>query len=436
MKRFTETSIESKIGKFGHIQSINGELLDGLDIDKATQFFRDSQHTYVQLVVRFIHPVRPAETTPTHNGPRPTTLNVGKAEETSSAPVATEPMPLPLFIFGDNNTVCRNLASFLSAPEQELSSTFATNLATPSSVSSTTCLVSMNSPRGSEDGDRLPTLGAKEGVTQWPFGSDECMDRQEASHSYFEGQGEGALDAGDGTAPRQQPTSVSGFRFVVQTLKDASSKRSFAHLFMRPVGLYLVALDLEDVAFNPLIQYENMLYWLSLIHMYVRPSTLERVFIVGMCKRSELEEGAEHKIGPCLELFNRALEKSSYLSQIYHFTDSSSREKKTFVFEFDQDKPQSSTKQLCGHISDCLRILTQRAPNFEAEFSKVMFHPSPHFHPVCTKLMSTAKPRSFVPDLSTIINSYPHPDRAHLVHTLAAYAPIWIDDDCKGKGRH
>lgn len=430
VKRFSEKSIESQIGKFGHIQSINGELLDGLSIDMATHTFKTAQQTFVQLIVRFIHPVKPDDNSSTPTVRRPNSLNLAKVETTP--PIVTNAPPFPLFIFGDNHTVCKNLAYFLSMSEEELASSPSLwNLTTPSSVSSTTCLMSQqNSPRGSsEDGDRLPTLsGDQGGVVSWhSFGSDECMDRLEASHSYFEKQdGEmlGARAASNGdTLKQQQPLlSASDFRFVVQTLKDASGTRPFAHLFMKSVGVYLVALDLEDVAFAPLIQYENVLYWLNLIHMYARPSTLERVFIVGMCKRSELDEDTEQQICKCVNLFRKALEKSALFTQFCQF------------LEFDQDNPQQSTKDLCSHVSRCLGILIERASHFEPEFFKVMFQPSPHYQSVCTKLMSSYKRRPIVLDLnSSIDSSCPQPQRTHLVRTLAAYAPVWIDDDSKGK---
>lgn len=414
VKKFSEKSNEGLIGKFGHIQCINGELLDGLSIDEATSIFKGAQQTSVQLIVRFIHPLKLEGNTPSPTcAHRPDSLYL-EIEETTPhhAP------PIPLFIFGDNPTVCSSLADFLSMSKEGLaSSPSLKNLTTPSSVSSTSYLLSQqNSPRGSsEDVDQV--LGDQ--VSWHSFSSDEYIDRQEASHNYFDKLDHEQCDAG---TPRQQPvsTSVSDFRFVVQTLKDASGTRPFAHLFMKSVGLYLVALDLEDVAFDPLIQYENMLFWLNLIHMYLRTSTLERVFIVGMCKRSELEEHVKSKIVQCVELFKIALVKSGSLSQIFQF------------FEFDQDNPQQSTKELCIHVSHCLGILIERAPVFEAEFSKVMFQPSPHYHSVCTKLMSSSKQRPFVLDLNSFINSScSQSQHMHLIRTLAAYAPIWIDDDNK-----
>ena len=435
VKRFTDKSIESSIGKFGHIQSINGELLDGLSIDMATQRFKSSQLSFVQLIVRFVHPLKHSPVQ------RPGTLPIEKSD-TVSVTSTSDPRPFPLFIFGDNHTACRHLTHLLSVPEKELS---ALSLATPSSVSSTTGLLSLNSPRSSEDGDKTLTSGdggdkglASNAEGLWhPSVSDNCMDRQEVSPPGCLGEQDGdMLDAGtmEGTTtPRQQPASrsISSCQFIVQTLKDASSKRSFAHLFMKSVGLYLVVVDLEDAAYDPLIQYENMLYWLNLIHTYVRPSNLERILIVGLYKHSELEENVQ-KVSHCLDLFNVALEKTtSYLGQIYHFTN---QQKKMFIFEFDQDNSRHCTKELWGHIFRCQEILIKRASIFEAEFCTVMCQPSPHFHSACTKLMSVAKQRPFVPDVNAYIDpACPHAQRSHLVHTLAAYAPVWIDDESNGK---
>lgn len=434
VKRFAEKTMEGSIGKFGHIQSINGELLDGLNIEAATQTFKNTQRTFVQLIVRFIHPVKQGESTPSPTDTRPNTL--GKMEA-STLPTVAASVPLPLFIFGDNQTLCKNLAYFLSGSEEELSTMIPA--ATPSSVCSTSCLLSLNSPRGSEEGDRILTLGSSGGEGTRSSGhileSDECVERCEVSSSYFEKQNGEMVDnraTTDSVTTRHQCMSSlcvpSDFRFVVQSLKDTTSQRPFVQLFMKSVGLYLVALDLEDVAFDPLIQYENMLYWLNLIHFYVRPSNLERVLIVGMHKPSELDQETKDKIQRCLGLFNKALENNSLvLNELYHYTGSSSQE--TFIYEFDQDQPHASTRVLCSHISRCLGILMERANHFEVEFFKVMFQPSLYFDVAYGKLATNPKQKLFLLDLNSFVDSScSHLERVHLARTLSAFAPVWIDD--------
>lgn len=59
--------LQGRVGKYTHIQSINGHLLDGLYINDVTAIFKaEAKKNHLQLVVRYIHPkVRTPKANPT-----------------------------------------------------------------------------------------------------------------------------------------------------------------------------------------------------------------------------------------------------------------------------------------------------------------------------------------------------------------------------------
>ena len=141
--------IQEKLGKYTHIQSLNGVFLDGMNISEVTNVFQTSKATEAQLIVRYIHPLKEGDHPP--NTPFPVTPAPLKPQAPRCS-LTTEVLPIPVFILGDVATLCSELFRLLSldaeSPHSDVSqgsSSVSSPRHPPSSVSSQPQFTSLTS---------------------------------------------------------------------------------------------------------------------------------------------------------------------------------------------------------------------------------------------------------------------------------------------------
>ena len=75
-----------RVGRYTHIQSINGILLDGLSIEKVTDVFRKLPEFHVQLMVRYVHMAVPQDSKPREEEGDETAIRAGGIEHPLQLP--------------------------------------------------------------------------------------------------------------------------------------------------------------------------------------------------------------------------------------------------------------------------------------------------------------------------------------------------------------
>ena len=123
-----------RVGRYTHIQSINGILLDGLTIEKVTDVFRKLPEHHVQLMVRYVHMAVAQDNKPQEEEPREESQYLEhpqlpcrqsltsiapeqmrqKSHTPASKPNTSLSIPLPVFLLGDNHQLCKELFKVLS----------------------------------------------------------------------------------------------------------------------------------------------------------------------------------------------------------------------------------------------------------------------------------------------------------------------------------
>ena len=494
----------SRVARYTHIQSINGILLDGLDIEKVTDVFKKLPDHHIQMMLRYVHndkeriktnsshdtglsprsdhppPLRELPTrlstlsVTSHPDPRPTSL---KGTYTSGESLL---LPLPLFILGDNYRLCKQLYKLLSeegpdTPEGTVYSlhkttrsngnipttnrpgnAFQRSVSVPhnSSYSITEETKDLLSSISSEDinevGDSVSPLHNREKDHTQPVrrrtssfkgisSSDKCMSRAEVPLSKFEKlpdlqhSSEFEIPSvtsplSPGSLPRQDSSeAVPQHRFILH-LPNPDLDRLMTHLYFKSSGVYLVVIGLEDLIANPLCQYENLFYWVNLIHTYVSPE-VKRTFVVGMYNRSTVMQ-------------THVLESVRILNNIlcgYRQTMRIPFVEQGYVFLFDLENSAAECEYLCSCIANCTKLFYKSSFYYARDFHNSVFQPFPQFQKLASDIAlnnDRALLESKYAMGERFQSFFDHHHHVHLppgyYETLAAYSTACISKHCDG----
>lgn len=434
IKSFNEDclpELQNKLGKYTHIQFVNGVFLDGLSIDRVTEIFRTVPHHRIQLLVRYIHPRQRRLLQALPN--RSSTYSATKAVQVRRGSDTVEAVPMPLYILGDNYSLQKELFSRLKNEESPSSSIilpspgarsdssttplmFASPTAVPMrSLSSATAggertlFTQKSEPGPSSSSDNLSSLDiVKRGVTQMKKKSpntslppeftetDEFIERAAVPQNRFKVDSNFLPDFDrtdeETLSPSLHPPTVKRYgsthpdigspQYVLHMLRQ-SVDRNLAHLFLKPNGIYLIAIGLEDIVADPLIQYENLFFWLRLIHSHVKPADIRRIIVVGMYTKSELQV-EESKIIQCVQHLNTAIRET--MRQNYNLPVKEGG----YVFICNLDAP-NDLLYLCGCIRMCVEVFIDQAWYFQREFFNSVFMPFESYKTVCSDVIRQSK---------------------------------------------
>ena len=432
--------LQDKLGKYTHVQSVSGIFLDGLTIERVTEVFRSLKESRIQLLVRYIHPKRQREF-PTRVYTRPT-----KTPKRVSIDFTSELLPIPLFVLGDSFTLRKELFKLLKMDDVAIGLEAGALAGTPHSVTSpgvpthphllnggvTSHPTEKDNITPIENVERV--LAAKRGAgppLKELAESDDCIERAEISMSKFEIDPTSLPDFDIKDEPRTPMRPPPEFKrqvstrpliadkqYVLHMLKQNVDRR-FAHLFFKSSGLYLIAVGLDDFVADPLIQYDNLFYWLRLIHTHVQPEEIKRVIVIGMYKKKEVQE-QEDLILQCVQHLNVAIR--DHMKQNYVIP----MKEKGFVFMFDLNNPVTESQYLCACIKSLTEVFVDQAWYFKQPFFETVFTPFEGLRKVCISLAATAKHRVVLSakDVKKLYAPKDVPDK--YFQTLAAYSSACI----------
>ena len=417
IKNFNESCSEQmrRAGKYSHIQSINGILLDRLSVSNATRVIQEqkSESLKLQFLIRYIH--TPAMQL-TH---REKLYESTASYKQSASQESAEHLPMPLFVFGDNYKLCRDMYNLLSqtkSPQQ--------SAASPSA--------GVSSPLGNPPS--LPPARKRKhpnlNVPKELLESDSNMERTYAPMNMFN-------DAEASYAKRhpKPPTMhrmnsmykpVAPRQFVLNMLRK-DIDRYFAHLFFRSAGIYLVVFGLEDMMESPLIQYDNLFFWLNQIQKYVVPPLIPRVILVGTFKKTELEDGMEAKMAECTRHLSSAVQQMGHIFPNF-------KNNNEFIITFDLDNVEAELQFLCLTIAKCVEIMIERSFHFNRDYHTAIFQPFKDFQKMCVLVKEKARQHSFcsLEGIKHLYRTALSTDDVQQLDTLKAYAAPFLGNAGEG----
>ena len=438
--------LRERVGRYTHIQSVDGVFLDGLPIEKVTSVFQNLRQPLSQLVVRYIHPIK-SDTVLLNAFPNRSSTHIPRRR--SSRTNGDSHLLTPLFILGNDSRLQRALFDLLSSEDpvcspavehSALSPNFPGSLHPAMSPMSTT---SEGNPLLPQRED-VPTpldevtrvvsmVKMRKGLYRELSESDKCIERAEVPVNKFDVDSSSLPDLKTSDAkaqPQPQPhppkynrqssvrPQTERHQFILHMLKK-DVVRQFTHIFLKSSGIYLVVLGLDDVLGDPLIQYENLFYWLRLIQTHVRPDELKRVIVVGMYRKSEVQERSDY-ILQCVQHLNAAIRDK--MKQ--HF--SLPMEERGCVFMFNLDNAQTDLQYLCACIKDLMNINVDQAWWYFRDYFNAVFTPFEGYQRICTEVAKLGKKKvaESAKNIKKIIGS-PVPER--FFESLDAYATGCID---------
>ena len=228
----------------------------------------------------------------------------------------------------------------------------------------------------------------------------------------------GAGGGGGGNQPPMNPpyTRQHTYPFVdkryVLNMFSREVDRKFVHLFLRESGIYLVAISLKDMIEDPIIQFENLSFWLRLIQTFVRPVGIKRVMIVGMCD-GPMNGPRERE---CLSNLEGAIREADF-PQVYNKDG-------IHVVMFDRRQPEASMQHLCKSVSKCMDALMTRAWFVDSKFFEKVFQP---FTGLTEVLSSMSQSRETLMSPESLLSIYQIAD-IHYFDTLAAHSSALVSD--------
>ena len=431
IKSFNEDclhDLQRQLGKYTHIQFVNSVFLDGLSIDRVTEIFRTVPQQRMQFLVRHIHPRQPRRLLQALPN-RLSTYSATKAVQVRKGSDAMEVVPMPLYILGDNYSLQRELFYRLKNEESPSSSVVLPSPGARSDSSATPLLFASPSPtvpqrslslaapmqepgffrQQSEPSDNLGPLNAvTRGVSQMrrkvpsstlPLEfteSDEFIERAAVPQNRFRVDSNFLPDFEKTDEETLSPTShpppmkrygsthpdIGSPQYVLHMLRQ-SVDRNLAHLFLKPNGIYLIAIGLEDIVGDPLIQYENLFFWLRLIHSHVKPADIRRIIVVGMYSKLELQV-EESEIVQCVQHLNTAIREQ--MRQNYNLPVKEGG----YVFICNLDAPYDLL-YLCGCIRMCVEVFIDQAWYFQREFFNSVFMPFESYKNICSDVIRQSR---------------------------------------------
>ena len=222
---------------------------------------------------------------------------------------------------------------------------------------------------------------------------------------------------------RQTSTApLTGKKRYILQLPQKNLNRDFTHIFFRRSGIFLITVSLADSMGDPLIQFENLCYWLRQVQTYVGPETIKRIIIVGVHDTVPGDIARLNKINSFIAKLNLAIRENEF-KQIMEI----SRERMTLSFNL--SAPEESIRDLCRCINKCMDVMIERAWHYEKEFCTSTFQP---FTQLGTVLSKVASINSIVASSQDLEGCYNYTD-PNYKKTLANYSQACIspDGECK-----
>lgn len=359
--------LKTQIGKYTHIQSYNGVLLDGLDISTVSSIIQASHLNKIQLVVRYIHPITNLTNTDGLTTGITTLTTPSTPAERMDQPKET--LPIQLTILGNVLTQRKELFRHLSTPFDSGSSVqFTMNRSsidsTPTKGSETYLRVPSQTAKSETSGSGCDSYESSDfsndyAALSW---SDKYVHRAFVPPELFSNSSS-TTTTSNLTSPVTPARASNSDKQYIITMFTHEMDRRFVHLFLRQSGIYIVTVSLSAMIDDPQIQFENLLYWIRLVQGYVEPYGIKRIIIVGM-KDTPLNTDKELT---CLDNLRGAILEAEY-HNVYKNHGSP-------IVLFDPDKVRSSLNVLCQAISRCMELMMSRAWYMDRPFFKNVFQP-------------------------------------------------------------
>lgn len=212
--------------------------------------------------------------------------------------------------------------------------------------------------------------------------------------------------------------------------KDIDKK--MADLFLRSAGLFFVALWLRDLVSDPLIQYENISYWLRVIQTHLSSFDEEkRVVIVGMVDANDKQNFPN--IRKYVDQLNLVLHERELHKNLFNSNcgkkSPTERSQHEYVTLFDVSQSDESSQELISQIDECMDLFIMKMFHYNEKFYTSVFK-------AFTGLNATLQELSFLPgitaslkDLQAICSQKPD----YVFETLASYSTSIVRVSTKGK---
>ena len=196
--------------------------------------------------------------------------------------------------------------------------------------------------------------------------------------------------------------------------------QSFTHIFFRRSGIYLITVGLMEMMGDPLIQFENLCYWLRQVQTYVGPENVKRIIIVGVHDATPGDSARLTKIEKFTSRLERAIREADF-KQIMEI----SREK--LIITYNLQTPEASTKLLCQCINNCMNVMIERVWCYEQSsgFFEQTFQPFTQLSSVAGKVSGM---KSIVANSADIEDCYNYSDKNYK-KTLAIYCLACINPE-------
>ena len=227
---------------------------------------------------------------------------------------------------------------------------------------------------------------------------------------------------------RQHSTAPpTGKKHYILQLPQKNLNRHFTHITFRRSGIFLLTVGLVEMMGDPLIQFENLCYWLRQVQTYVGPENVKRIIIVGVHDTLPGDLARLSKIDLFIWKLNQAIRENEF-KQIMEI----SRERMTLPFNL--SAPEESIKDLCRCINKCMDVMIERAWCYEKKFFESTFQPFTQLGNVLTKVASI---NSIVANSQDLEGCYNYEDKNYK-KTLANYSQSCInpDGECKSLCMH
>ena len=422
--------LRDRIGKYTHIQSFNGILLDGLDISDVTSIIQSYSHmSYIQLVVRYVHPLTTETNTVgiTGNMAIPPTPVTPQPQDIKPAADRINPLnetlPIPLMILGDMRQLCKELFKCLSVSDGD--SLVGSGVGARETTTTTEPLPA----RSSSASLHVPTRNTRSETSNSSydsdalFQSDKYITRSSISRTLFNNSNLSSpitpIRVPQNPPYVRQPTYPSiEKRYILNMLRPEMDDRKLNHLFLRPSGIYLIVVSMEEIYCDPVIQFENLSFYIRMVQTYVPPRGTKRIMIVGISDgpiRNEQESDS-------LSHLEGAIHESNF-HHVHNKRDGTS------VILFDRQNVKASLENLCQNISKCVDVMMNRTWHMDPPFFKTVFQP---FTGLTDVLSSLNKNQDVTMSSDSLLSLYDYADPNYF-DTLAAYssACISVTERCK-----
>ena len=225
--------------------------------------------------------------------------------------------------------------------------------------------------------------------------------------------------------PRQNSHAPStGTKRYILQLPQKKLDRRFTHIFFRRSGIYLITVGLVHMMGDPLIQFENLCYWLRQVQTYVGPENVKRILIVGVHETHPRDVSRLRKINSFVEKLDRAVREADF-KQIMEI----SRER--LIISFNLSAKEESRRLLCQAISNCMDVMIERVWYYEQDngFFEHTFQPFTQLTNVVAKVAGI---KAIVTSSKDLEECYNYSDKNYK-QTLANYcqACISTEGECK-----